>query len=158
MTTAGISIGIEVPAVDACTDVIEKCGGKTPVSKVGPPRGGLVCCVRILRVTPLRFPTRSGYSVTKDPRYRSWTWVGRFSRAAATGADNEQNDRGQRAVLVPPPGPAAVQPPFCRFRATDGLKVSGSASFMVKPLSILVNDLGTEICVIRESRLSPGLS
>ena len=24
-----ISVGIEVPAVEACTDLVEKCGGKT---------------------------------------------------------------------------------------------------------------------------------
>ena len=32
-----ISIGIEVPAVDACTDLVEKCGGKTLVRRVGLP-------------------------------------------------------------------------------------------------------------------------
>ncbi|HEY1494124.1 MAG TPA: VOC family protein [Candidatus Solibacter sp.] len=32
-----ISIGIEVPAVDACTDLVEKCGGKTVVGKVALP-------------------------------------------------------------------------------------------------------------------------
>jgi hypothetical protein len=32
-----ISVGIEVPAVDACTDLVEKCGGKTLVSKVALP-------------------------------------------------------------------------------------------------------------------------
>ena len=32
-----ISIGIDVPAVDACTDLVEKCGGKTLVSRVGLP-------------------------------------------------------------------------------------------------------------------------
>src|ERR1035438_3891961 len=30
-----ISIGIEVPAVDACTDLVDKCGGKTLVRRVG---------------------------------------------------------------------------------------------------------------------------
>jgi uncharacterized protein len=29
-----IGVGIEVPAVDACTDLVEKCGGKTLVGKV----------------------------------------------------------------------------------------------------------------------------
>lgn len=32
-----ISVGIEVPAVDACTELVEKCGGKTLVAKVGIP-------------------------------------------------------------------------------------------------------------------------
>ena len=32
-----ISVGIEVPAVDACTSLIEKSGGKTIVSKVALP-------------------------------------------------------------------------------------------------------------------------
>jgi len=32
-----ISIGIEVPAVDTCTDLVEKSGGKTIVSKVALP-------------------------------------------------------------------------------------------------------------------------
>jgi predicted enzyme related to lactoylglutathione lyase len=32
-----ISVGIEVPAVDACTDLVGKCGGKTLVGKVGLP-------------------------------------------------------------------------------------------------------------------------
>lgn len=32
-----ISLGIEVPAVDACTDLIEKSGGKTVVPKVAIP-------------------------------------------------------------------------------------------------------------------------
>lgn len=32
-----ISVGIEVPAVDACTDLVEKCGGKTLVAKVAIP-------------------------------------------------------------------------------------------------------------------------
>jgi len=32
-----ISIGIEVPAVAACTDLVEKCGGKTLVSRVAIP-------------------------------------------------------------------------------------------------------------------------
>ena len=32
-----ISVGIEVPAVDSCTDLVEKCGGKTLVPKVGIP-------------------------------------------------------------------------------------------------------------------------
>ena len=32
-----ISVGIEVPAVDACTDLVEKCGGKTVVGKVALP-------------------------------------------------------------------------------------------------------------------------
>jgi hypothetical protein len=27
-------VGIEVPAVDACTDLVERCSGKTLVSKV----------------------------------------------------------------------------------------------------------------------------
>jgi predicted enzyme related to lactoylglutathione lyase len=32
-----ISVGIEVPAVDECTDLVEKSGGKTLVAKVGLP-------------------------------------------------------------------------------------------------------------------------
>jgi hypothetical protein len=32
-----ISVGIEVLAVDACTDLVEKCGGKTLVRRVGLP-------------------------------------------------------------------------------------------------------------------------
>ena len=32
-----ISVGIEVPAVDECTDLVEKCGGKTLVSRVALP-------------------------------------------------------------------------------------------------------------------------
>ena len=32
-----ISVGIEVPAVDACTGLVEKCGGKTLVGKVALP-------------------------------------------------------------------------------------------------------------------------
>jgi predicted enzyme related to lactoylglutathione lyase len=32
-----ISVGIEVPAVDVCTDLVERCGGKILVGKVGIP-------------------------------------------------------------------------------------------------------------------------
>jgi predicted enzyme related to lactoylglutathione lyase len=32
-----ISVGIEVPAVDACTELVERCGGKTLVGKVALP-------------------------------------------------------------------------------------------------------------------------
>jgi len=32
-----ISVGIEVPSVDECMDLVEKCGGKTLVGKVGLP-------------------------------------------------------------------------------------------------------------------------
>ena len=32
-----ISVGIEVPAVDACTALVERCGGKTVVGKVALP-------------------------------------------------------------------------------------------------------------------------
>jgi predicted enzyme related to lactoylglutathione lyase len=32
-----ISVGIQVPGVDACTDLVEKCGGKTLVPKVALP-------------------------------------------------------------------------------------------------------------------------
>jgi len=32
-----ISLGIEVPSVDACTDLVAKCGGKIPVGKVALP-------------------------------------------------------------------------------------------------------------------------
>jgi predicted enzyme related to lactoylglutathione lyase len=32
-----ISVAIEVPAVDACTDLVNQCGGTTVVSKVGLP-------------------------------------------------------------------------------------------------------------------------
>jgi len=59
-----ISVGIEVPAVDSCTGLVEKCGGKNASGQGCSAWCGLVCCVSGFGGQYLRdLPTRSDCSV-----------------------------------------------------------------------------------------------
>ena len=49
-----ISVGIEVPAVDACTDLVERCGGKHSSAGLVYPVWHGSPCVKIPRATPSR--------------------------------------------------------------------------------------------------------
>jgi predicted enzyme related to lactoylglutathione lyase len=63
-----ISIGIEVPSIDACTALVEKNGGKTLVDKVAIPGVAWFCFLSGLggQLDP-DLPARSGSSVKRIP-------------------------------------------------------------------------------------------